>query len=168
MNDMLFDYKGDTYPVFLRTGNAMQFIAPFAKHFCKGVGLDVGCGAWPLPGAVPIELKNGDDAMSLPWGPWDYIASSHCLEHLVNPVAALEHWKDSLRPGGVLLLYLPHPAQKYWRPQNCRKHLHAWEPKAMAEIVRDLGFVDVIHSERDLAWSFACIAYKGKPHDATA
>ncbi len=169
MNDMLFDYKGVLYPEYLKTGNACQFIAPTALKFCKGRGLDVGCGAWPLPGAVPIELKDGSgDAMALPAGPWDFIFSSHCAEHLVNPIAALEHWRDSLVPGGVLFLYLPSPEMEYWLPQHCRKHLHTWQADEMAQILRDLGFVDVIHSERDLAWSFACLAYKDKPHDATA
>lgn len=161
---ILYEYRGAKYPEYLRGGNAMQFLAPFAAHFCKGRGLDVGCGKWPLPGAVPVDLANGGDAMALPDGPWDYIVSSHCLEHLRDPVAALEHWQSRLRPGGVLLLYLPHPDMVYWRPQWCRKHRHSWQPRAMAELLRDLGFVDVINGERDLAWSFAVVGHKaGEP-----
>jgi hypothetical protein len=30
----------------------------------------------------------------------------------------------------------------------------------MAEILRDLGFVNVLHGERDLVWSFACVGFK--------
>jgi SAM-dependent methyltransferase len=74
--------------------------------------------------------RNGNlDAMELPHGPFDFLFSSHCLEHIHNPVAALEHWKTRLRPGGVLFLYLPHPDMTYWKPQNCRKHLHSWAPQ---------------------------------------
>lgn len=162
MNDLLFEFDGDTYPDYLRRGNAVQFFLPFAKHFCRGRGLDVGCGDWPIEGAEGVDMKRGGDAMALPAGPWDFIASSHCLEHVIDPVGALLHWKDVLRPGGVLALYLPHPDQKYWRPTRCRKHLHAWRPADMAQTLRDLGFVDVIHSERDLAWSFASIAFKAE------
>jgi SAM-dependent methyltransferase len=161
MNDTLFVYDGEVYPTYLREGNGMRFIAPVAQHFCRGVGLDVGCGKWPLAGAIPVELKDGGDAMNLPEGHFDYIASSHCLEHLIDPVGALEHWRERLRPGGVLLLYLPHHTQRYWRPSRCRKHLHAWRPDDMAQILRDLGFVDVIHSERDLAWSFSVVGFNG-------
>lgn len=160
MNSMLFEYSGDTYPDYLRNGNAMQFFAPFAAHFCKGRGLDVGCGDWPLRGAIDVDMKRGGDAMHLPGEAWDFIVSSHCLEHIINPVSALLHWIERLRSGGVLCLYLPHPDQKYWLPQNCRKHLHSWHPSQMAQIVRDLGMVDVIHSERDLAWSFAVVGFK--------
>jgi SAM-dependent methyltransferase len=159
MSPDLFTYRGETFPNYLRRGNACQFITPTALQFCRGEGLDVGAGPWPLPGATPVELREGGDAMDLPRGPFDFIFSSHCLEHLVNPVAALEHWRGRLRAGGVLFLYLPHPAMTYWRPQNCRKHLHAWQPEDMAEILTDLGFVDVIHGERDLAWSFATVGF---------
>ncbi len=158
---MIFEYRGTKYPEYLKHGNACQFIAPTALQFCKGNGLDVGASNWPLPGATPIGPPNGWDAMKLPSGEFDYVFSSHCLEHLGNPVEAIEHWKTRLRPGGVLFLYLPHPEQKYWRPQNCRKHLHLFYPKDVAEMLRDLGFVGVMHGERDLAWSFACVGFNG-------
>jgi len=156
---MIYDYRGRLYPEYLKHGNACRFIAPFALHFCQGEGLDVGAGRWPLPGAIPVDLADGGDAMALPGGLYDFVFSSHCLEHLVNPVAALEHWKTRIRPGGVLFLYLPHPYMEYWLPQNNRKHLHAWLPTDMAALVSDLGFVDVIHSERDFAWSFAVVGF---------
>ncbi len=164
MNELVFEYQGGIFPDYLRRGNACRFITPTALEFCKGEGLDVGSGRWPLPGAVPIDLSQGGDAMALPLRfnsyPWDFIFSSHCLEHLTNPVAAIEHWHERLRPGGCLFLYLPHPDMGYWRPQNCRKHLHLFHPGDTARMVRDLGFSDVIHGERDLAWSFAIVGFK--------
>lgn len=156
----VFEYQGDTYPEYLKHGNAMQFIQPVASHFCRGTGLDIGCGDWPLKGARPIDLRRGEDAMELPHGQWEFVFSSHCLEHLPNPVAAIEHWKTRLIDGGVMFLYLPHPDQKYWRPQHCRKHLHLFWPTDVAQMLRDLGFVNVLHSERDMAWSFACVGWK--------
>jgi len=156
----LFEYRGARYPDYLRRGNAMQFVEPIAKQFCRGIGLDVGCGKWPLPGARPIDRERGDDVMALPQGIWDYVFSSHALEHLPDPVAAIEHWKTRLRPGGVLFLYLPSHEMTYWRPENCRKHLHLFHPADVADMLRAIGFVDVLHSERDLAWSFAVVGFK--------
>ena len=156
---MIFKYKGGTYPDYLKTGNACQFITPIALQFCRGRGLDIGAGKWPLPGAVPHEITNGGHAENLPNEKYDYLFSSHCLEHLVNPVQALEHWKTRLKPNGVLFLYLPSPDMEYWLPQNCRKHLHSWRPADMAKILRDIGFDDVLYSERDLMWSFAVVAF---------
>lgn len=154
---MIYEYQGELYPEFIKHGNAAQFVAPYFLQFCKGEGLDVGCGAWPLPGAIPVDLREGGDALNLPAGQWDYIASSHCLEHLNDPVAALEHWRLRLKFGGVLFLNLPHPDMRYWRPQFCKKHRHLFWPKDTAELVRDLGFEKVIHSERDLSWSFQVV-----------
>lgn len=164
----LFEYRGVLYPEYLKHGNASQFIAATAAHFCKGRGLDVGAGEWPLPGATHRIDKgklDGKTALSgadyLLGEDWDYIFSSHCLEHMENPIKILEHWKSKLRLGGTLFLYLPHPDMVYWRPQNCRKHLHSWYPEQMAALLVDLGFVGVIHGERDLAWSFATVGFNG-------
>ena len=156
---MIFYYKGNAYPEYLKHGNACQFIIPTALKFCKGEGLDVGAGYWPLPGSKPIDIKDGQDACDLPSGEYDYIFSSHCLEHLPNPVRAIEHWKSRLKHGGVLFLYLPHPDMEYWKPQNCRKHLHLFYPKDVAKMLEDLGFTNVIHGERDLAWGFSVVGF---------
>ncbi len=154
-----FRYKGKLYPDHIRRGNAAQFIIPTAQKFCKGDGLDIGANQWPLPGAIPVDAIYGGDAMELPPGKFDYIFSSHCLEHLVNPVAALEHWRTRLVKGGVLFLYLPHPDMEYWLPQNNRKHLHSWRPEEIDKLLTDLSFADVMVSGRDLAWSFAAVGF---------
>ena len=156
---MIFDYKGGKYPDYLKMGNAAAFIAPMAQFFCNGRGLDVGAGKWPLRGAMPVDVDRGGNAYSLPAGDFDYIFSSHCLEHLPDYVSAIEHWKTRIKPGGVLFLYLPHPDMEYWLPQNNRKHLHQFRPHDIARVLRDLGFINVIFSERDLAWSFAVVGF---------
>jgi SAM-dependent methyltransferase len=157
---MIYEYRGQIFPDYLKTGNAMQFVAPLALQFCNGYGLDVGAGRWPLPGATPVEMKDGGDAMDLPAGCFDYVFSSHCLEHLKDPIGALHHWKSRIRSGGVLFLSLPSPDMPYWLPQHNRQHLHSWRPADMAQIVSDIGFKNVIHSERDLAWSFQVVGFK--------
>ena len=158
----LFTYRGVLYPEYLKGGNAMQFIKPVARQFCVGRGFDVGCGKWPLPGAIPVEVGAGVDAYHLPQGDAvDYVFSSHCLEHLDDPVRAIKGWQARLRVGGVLFLYLPHPDMIYWRPENCRKHRHLFWPKDVAVMLWDLGFINVINSERDLAWGFSVVGFKG-------
>lgn len=39
---------------------------------------------------------------------YDFILSSHVLEHCANPIAALLRWKAVLRVSGMLVLVLPH------------------------------------------------------------
>lgn len=166
---MIYEYKSRLYPDYLKNGGASKFIEPIAKQFCKGNGVDVGCGQWPLDGAQGYDLNalahdtskwSKADDLRVPDESLDFVFSSHCLEHLENPVAVIENWKSKLKPGGVLFLYLPHPDMEYWLPQNCRKHLHVFYPHQMNKMVSDLGFCNVISSERDMMWSFAVVGFK--------
>ena len=158
MNDYLFLFKGRIYPKYLENGNRTKYIEPTALEYCKGDGIDVGSGANPLKGAMPFDLKKGDDAYNLPDRLFDYIYSSHCLEHLPEPIRALRHWKSRLKEGGTLFLYLPHKDMLRWSKENNRSHLYMWNPSEMAGIIKDIGFKDVLYSERDMNWSFSVYA----------
>ena len=160
----LYEYKGSVYPEWIRDGNAVGAVQHFASMLCTGHGLDIGgTRDWILQGAIgvnPYEFDPQHDAYNLPGKDYDFIFSSHCLEHLENPIEALELWRDSLKSEGVMFLYVPHPDMEYWLPQNNRRHLHQWTPEAMAKILGDLGLRHVFASGRDLYWSFAVIGWK--------
>lgn len=160
------EFRGRDYPKLQSTGFAARFAFPFAQEICKGHGLDIGCGRleWCFPGAVPVdpEVNSSYDweAMSLPNNfkdhsaeGWDYIFSSHCLEHLPDWVGALDYWHTKLRPGGVLFLYLPHPSQDYWLPWNNRKHLHSLSPELLRDYFWSFGTDDGELKERRPIWS---------------
>ena len=160
----ILNYKGDRYPHFQSEGNASQFAIPFAKHFCRGKGYDIGCmkPEWSYPGSIPIDLDFADewDANNLPEEQVDYIFSSHCLEHVDDWVGTLNYWTDNLRQGGILFLYLPHYDQKYWRPWNNRKHNHVFVPEIMVDFLHDKQFTNIFSSQRDLNHSFIVVGEK--------
>ncbi len=60
-------------------------------------------------------------------GTYDAVLSSHTLEHLANPLGALEEWARVVRPGGHLLLVLPHRDGTFdhRRPVTSLEHLVA-------------------------------------------
>jgi len=160
-------FNGKKYPLHQTMGNGTQFAAPYAKHYCKGVGYDVGCmkKEWAFPGATPIDIAfhDGFHAMNFPFlEKVDYIYSSHCLEHISNWVEVLEYWYSYLKEGGVIFLYLPHYDQEYWRPWNNRKHVNVFT----AEIIRDWmihkGFINIFYSGKDLNDSFMIVGEKTK------
>lgn len=163
-------FRGKTYPRFQATGNAARFIIPLAKQVCHRHGLDIGCGEmdWKFPGAIPVDLKLNNEfhAMNIPQcsfndnGKWDFIFSSHLLEHLPDWVGALDYWKECLVPRGTLFLYLPHPKQFYWRPYHNRKHLSILYPKDIKDYLKQRDFKNVFVSGRDLNFSFAAMAEK--------
>lgn len=163
MTQQTFEYKGNIYPDYIRRGDAVRHIIPSAQNFCRGQGLDIGgLPEWSFPGAIIVNQKalSKYDAFNLPNLAADYIFSSHCLEHLRDYARALSIWRNALRVGGQLFLYLPHPDMEYWRPENCKKHLHQFRPNQIVKILSDLGFKDIFHSERDLYWSFAVTGVK--------
>ena len=155
-------FKGREYPKFQAEGNAAQFVIPFAKYFCKGEGYDIGCNReeWKFPGSRPIDIVFGDgfDAYNLPEGMVDYIFSSHCLEHLVDWVGALDVWSDKIKEGGSLFLYLPDYSQEYWRPWNNRKHKNIIRPEDIKDYLEDREYKKVFVSGTDLNNSFAVVA----------
>jgi len=135
------EFNGEIYPKFQTNGNAARFCMPFALELCKGNGLDIGCHKpeWAFPGAIMVDpiIDPTYHAMNLPEGEFDYIFSSHCLEHLPNWVDALKYWTTKLKKGGVLFLYLPDYSQHYWRPWNNRKHIHIFKPEFINDYLVD-------------------------------
>lgn len=158
------EHEGNQYPQFQAEGNAAQFAMPFAKHFCKGEGLDIGCmkEEWAFPGAMAIDLDFDDEweAMNLPEKEYDYIFSSHCLEHLPDWVGALDYWYTRLKKGGCMFLYLPHYSQTYWRPWNNRKHIHALDAGIISDYMRAKKFEIVWTTGHDLNNAFYVVAIK--------
>jgi SAM-dependent methyltransferase len=153
-------FKDKTYPKFQTTGNAAQFAIPYAMHFCKGTGVDVGCNRveWALPNSFPIDpVLNEYHALNIPFENLDYIFSSHCLEHLQNWVDVLDYWTLKLRAGGVLFLYLPDYSQEYWRPWNNRKHLNIFTPQIISDYMKDRGYTNVFSSGVDLNNAFMVV-----------
>src|SRR5690348_8046504 len=45
-------YRDKFYPDYLTVGGAAHAIFPEARKYCRGAGIDVGAGLWPLPGAI--------------------------------------------------------------------------------------------------------------------
>lgn len=166
-------HNNKQYPKFQSEGNAAQFAIPFAKKVLYGKGIDVGCNRkeWAYPDAyflVDPEISKEFDALHLPdndtdhKGQWDYIFSSHLLEHLPDWVGVLEYWHKRLKPGGILFLYLPDSNhQAYWRPWFNRKHVNYFVPDIFGQYFDDCHlWGDNVVSGTDANGSFIAYAQK--------
>lgn len=143
-------HNGIKYPKFQSEGFAAQFAIPFALNILNGDGIDIGCNRqeWAYPkakGLVDLMIDENYSAEKLPtnpadnYGQWDYLFSSHLLEHLVNWVGYLQYWHERLKPGGILFLYLPcSNNQTYWRPWHNRKHVNYFTPEIFKQYFTDL------------------------------
>jgi len=83
------------------------------KRYLTGEGIDIGAGDDPLAveeGSVRAWDKGDGDAMLMEGvdnESYDFVYSSHCLEHLVDVRTALANWVRILKPGGVLYVVVP-------------------------------------------------------------
>lgn len=90
------------------------------------------------------------DMRAIPSGSYDIVLASHVLEHVANPLKALEEWKRLLRRGGHLLMVLPERSLTFdhRRPVTSLDHLLADRDGGTGE--DDLTHLDEILRLHDL------------------
>lgn len=91
----------------------------FANTYFKGSGIDIGCGDDPLSkyaqqfplmtSLKPWDLPDGNAQLmaSVQDETFDFVHSSHCLEHLYDPYEAFENWIRICKPGGHIITTIP-------------------------------------------------------------
>lgn len=154
--------------------------ARFATRYFKGFGLDVGGGNdslalylefFPLvKNLIVYEQEQGDGQYlaNLPDESFDFLFSSHCLEHLRDPAVALGNWLRVVKPGGHLVFQIPDEdmyEQGVWPSRFNTDHKHtftiakekSWSPvsinvldllSAVRSKAKILGIVQVDHGVR--------------------
>lgn len=99
----------------------------------NALGLEVGAHAQPVTGLAPfytdnvaafagipgkVDFLSSALALPLPDGTLDYLCTSHVLEHIADPIAALLEWERVLRPGGFLYLVVPDMRRTFDHPRR--------------------------------------------------
>lgn len=82
----------------------------FELGLLQGEGIDIGCGPDPVfPGVTPFDLQQGDANRITKYvhRQFDFVFSSHCLEHMADPRSAIQEWWRLVKPGGVLFVIVP-------------------------------------------------------------
>lgn len=158
-------FNGKKYPLLQAQSNAAAFALPFAKKLLSGKGLDIGCNRkeWSFPDSIMIDVTIEDEwnANNLPKEKYDYIFSSHCLEHVPDWVGTLDYWTTRLKTKGILFLYLPHYSQEYWRPWNNRKHISVLTSEIIKDYLENREWCNIFVTEGyDLNNSFYAVAEK--------
>lgn len=91
----------------------------FATRWIVGDGIDIGCGPDPLSklsdffplmkSLKPWDMPDGDAMLMLGVKDesYDFVHSSHCLEHLADPFVAMANWIRICKAGGHLVITIP-------------------------------------------------------------
>ncbi|HUJ26823.1 MAG TPA: methyltransferase domain-containing protein [Myxococcales bacterium] len=110
------------YSLRIKLGRALAWSNAAWPPHLNGTGIEIGAHDRPIPGihafqvdryreyagrACPVHVVA--DAGRLPFrdSSLDFVATSHLLEHLPDPAAAIVEWFRVTRPGGVVYMIVP-------------------------------------------------------------
>lgn len=119
---------------------------PFSRQLIhrfspSGIGIEIGVGALTIAPLTRTLLTDGFSshannrtlashffkAHEIPFADqeFSFVLSEHVLEHLSNPIAALQEWRRILKSGGKVFLFLPHALRTFdkYRPRTSLAHL---------------------------------------------
>ena len=168
----------------MRSGAIVRYV----KNYPEGHLLDVGCGngsflltmrelGWQVEGLEPdlsavrsarslgLEVSHGSARSSeLPSKTWDAITMSHVIEHVVDPLAAIELLVTRLNDGGMLSIISPNPVGslacifgRNWFAMDPPRHLVLPSPKGYELMTRKLGLnVEIFTGNSQAAGMFGC------------
>ena len=135
----------------------LSVISDSHKKLLQGKGIDIGSGPYPVvQNAEPFDVIHGDADNILDYvkkaGEFDFVFSSHCLEHMKNPYKAISDWWQLVKPGGAMIFIVPDEdlyEQGYWPSIFNGDHKHtftiskmkSWSPVSInvIELVNSLS-----------------------------
>ena len=143
----------------------------FHTRYFLGHGVDIGGGPDPLEQYVECfsrmrsvrtwDLKDGDAQYmeSVPDGKFDFVCSSHCLEHMVDVKIAFKNWIRVTKPGGFLVITIPDEdlyEQGFWPSRYNSDHKwtftigkkESWSPKSINLLEMLMEFADEVEVEK--------------------
>lgn len=90
-------------------------------------------------------IAEGTDLKAIPSAKYDFVLSSHCLEHIANPLKVMLEWLRVMKVGGYLLLVVPHKNGTFdhKRPLTTMEHLKE-------DFAKDMKENDLTHLEESI------------------
>jgi len=87
---------------------------------------------------------------------YDFLISSNCLEHIANPMKAIENWKDLLKNNGLMLLILPNKNVNFDHKRAFTPYEHLLE-----DYKKNIGEDDLTHKDEILKNHDLTLDYNG-------
>ncbi|MBM3256647.1 MAG: class I SAM-dependent methyltransferase, partial [Candidatus Moranbacteria bacterium] len=138
----------------------------FATTYFRGDGIAIGAGddalskykqQFPLMNSLKAwDLEDGDaqKMKEVRDNKYDFVHSSHCLEHLDNPYEAFKNWLRICKPGGYIITTVPDEdiyeqgTFPHWNPAHKTSWTilkkESWSPKSISVVKLLYKFIDQI------------------------
>jgi 2-polyprenyl-3-methyl-5-hydroxy-6-metoxy-1,4-benzoquinol methylase len=161
-------------PLFRATAERIRLEARGLEQLAvkNGRVLDVGCGdgslielsghmGWHVFGVefdkvaaasargrgIEVLAAEVDDLPGRYESFFDAVTLSHVIEHVHDPLAALQHCRRVMKPGAYLWLQTPNIDSagyeiygRFWRGLESPRHLALFQPRSLREILERAGF----------------------------
>lgn len=140
------------------TTNSLEWrkkVGDFEKYL-RGDGIDIGGGydvlQTPYGSVKNWDVLDGDakDMLGIPDNTYDFVYSSHCLEHVTDVELAIKNWARILKPGGVFFVCIPDwelYEQENWPSKFNYDHKFSF---SMKKTRKDVGRENHYHLDQDL------------------
>lgn len=128
--------------------------------YFKGKGIDIGCGDDLLSVNIfkniteitpyDINVDKSYDAMfckEFENNFFDFVYSSHCLEHMIEPHVAFSNWIRICKPDGYIIFSVPHEIfyEKYkWPSMFNGDHKTSWSKEFKSNLPNTINIFDFV------------------------
>lgn len=85
-----------------------------------------------------VIVHDATDLSSILPQAYDFVFSSHCLEHIANPVKAISEWLRVLKPNGYMVIIVPEKSQCF-----DHKRLHTQFQTLLTQYEKNVGEDDL-------------------------
>lgn len=129
----------------------------YTSEYLREPGVEIGAFTSPIPGIRPTyvdhfakyagEPTNAQyygSACDLPYrdSSLSYVATSHVIEHVANPIAALKEWYRVLKHNGIVYMVVPDRRKTFDRPRGLTPIEHVFDDFAAAKTQSDGTHID--------------------------
>jgi ubiquinone/menaquinone biosynthesis C-methylase UbiE len=137
--------------------------------------------------SLPVDIVAQGDSIPVPDESYDFIVSSHVLEHFPDPIRALKEWQRIVKEGGYIFIIIPHKERtfdrnksrtkpeelikrhetgKYPEPSSRSKHYSYWITEDFIDFVENINLkwqvVDFLDTDDKVGNGFTVVIKKGE------
>jgi fatty acid desaturase/SAM-dependent methyltransferase len=167
-----FRFRHGTRWLDIGCGFGMALESMYQVYGIRGVGIDMS------ERAVSICRKRGfeahaarfEDYVTHPWTKFQFIHSSHLIEHLGSPLLYLKKVYDLLEPGGITIFITPNTKtweaalfKEHWGGLHVPRHWILFNSECAVRVAKRVGFehIETTYSTNSQFWIWSCHSLLG-------